>query len=377
MRVLIAPDDFTGTLTAAQAAEAIAAGWRSCAPDDALTLLPLSDGGPGFVLTIGSATDAEMVPVGVRGPLGDTAIGVIAMKRQPGRGGSAGPPGQTAYVESAHGCGLALVHPERRDACAATSYGVGQLIAAAIDSGARTIVVGLGGSASTDGGAGMLAALGATATDASGDTIALDAGGAVLAAVAAVDLSPVRERLGDVQIIAATDVDAPLLGAQGAARGFAPQKGASPDDVDRLEDALSSWARACDPGDLSAASGAGAAGGLGFALMLLGAHRVAGIDVVREAVGLDNAIANCDLVVTGEGSFDWQSLRGKAVAGLASVALGQGRPVIVIAGRVEVGRREYAALGIAEAHAVGVAPGTNPAGALARAAARVADQWSR
>ena len=365
MRVLIAPDDFTGTLTAAQAAEAIAAGWRSCAPDDALTLLPLSDGGPGFVLVIASATDAEMVPVGVRGPLGETAIGVVAIVER------------TAYVESAHGCGLALVHPDRRNACAATSYGVGQLIAAAIDSGARTIVVGLGGSASTDGGAGMLAALGATATDAAGNAIALDAGGAVLAAVAAVDLAPVRERLGDVQLIAATDVDAPLLGAQGAARGFAPQKGASPGDVDRLEDALSSWARACDPGDLSGASGAGAAGGLGFALMLLGAQRLAGIDVVREAVGLDDAIANCDLVVTGEGSFDWQSLRGKAVTGLASAALGQGRPVIVIAGRVEVGRREYAALGIAEAHAVGVAPGTNPAGALARAAARVADQWSR
>ena len=123
--------------------------------------------------------------------------------------------------------------------------------------------------------------------------------------------------------------------------------------------------------------GAGAAGGLGFAFMLLGAQRVAGIDVVREAVGLDDAIAGSDLVVTGEGSFDWQSLRGKAVSGLAAAALDQGRPLVVIAGRVEVGRREYAALGITEAYAIGEEPGPNPAAVLARAAARVADQWSR
>lgn len=365
MRVLVAPDDFAGTLTAAQAAEAIAAGWRSRAPEDTLTLLPLSDGGPGFVLAIASATDAEMVPVGVRGPLGDTAIGVIAMN------------GRTAYVESAHGCGLALVHPDRRDAVAATSYGVGQLMSAAIDSGARTIVVGLGGTACTDGGAGMLAALGATATDAAGAPCALDAGGAALEGIADVDLSRARARLGDVEVIAATDVDAPLLGPQGAAHGFAPQKGADRDDVARLEHALSSWSRACEAEGLAGAAGAGAAGGLGFGLMLLGARRVPGIDVVREAVGLDAVLATSDLVVTGEGSFDWQSLRGKAVAGLAAAALAQGRPVVVLAGRVEVGRRECAALGIAEAHAIGEEPGSDPAGALARAAARVAEQWSR
>lgn len=366
MRVLIAPDDFTGTLTASQAAEAMAAGWRSCAPDDALTLLPLSDGGPGFVEVIAGATDAESVPVGVRGPMGETAIGVVALL------------GRTAYVESAHGCGLALVHPDRRDAMAATSYGVGQLIAAAIDSGARRVVVGLGGTASTDAGAGMFAALGVTATDASGTPVALDAGGGCLADVAGVDLTPALRRLDGVELIAATDVDAPLWGPQGAAHGFAPQKGATADDVEVLESALVAFSRACESGGgMADLPGAGAAGGLGFALMLLGARRVAGIDVVREAVGLDEAIAGHDLVVTGEGSFDWQSLRGKAVTGLASAALSQGRPVIVIAGRVEVGRREYAALGIAEAHATGVEPGTNPAGALARAAARVADQWSR
>ena len=367
MRVLIAPDDFTGTLSAAEAAEAIAAGWRWSAPDDALALLPLSDGGPGFVRAIAAATDAEMVPVGVRGPMGETAIGVIAIVER------------TAYVESAHGCGLALVDPQRRDAGAATSYGVGQLIAAAIDSGARTIVVGLGGTASTDGGAGMLAALGASATDADGSPVALDAGGGALADVVAVDLGPALERVADVEFIAATDVDAPLLGPHGAAHGFAPQKGADPETVAHLEESLTTFGRACAPGDSAASGlpGAGAAGGLGFALMLLGAHRVAGFDIVREAVGLDDALAGSDLVVTGEGSFDWQSLRGKAVTGLAAAALDRGCPVVVIAGRVEVGRREYAAVGITEAYAIGEEPGPNPAAVLARAAARVADQWSR
>ncbi len=367
MRVLIAPDDFTGTLTAAQAAEAIATGWRWSAPDDVLTLLPLSDGGPGFVRAIATATDAEMVPVGVRGPMGETAIGVIAVVDR------------TAYVESAHGCGLALVHPERRDAGAATSYGVGQLIAAAIDLGARTIVVGLGGTASTDAGAGMLAALGAAAKDPAGAPVALDAGGAVLADVAEVDLAPALRQLLGVELIAASDVDAPLLGPQGAARGFAPQKGADPGDVECLEQSLTAFARACEPDGafMVDASGSGAAGGLGFALMLLGARRVAGFDVVREAVRLDEAIAGSDLIVTGEGSFDWQSLRGKAISGLAAASLDQGRPLVVIAGRVEVGRREYAALGIAEAYSIGEEPGSNPAAVLARAAARVADQWSR
>lgn len=367
MRVLIAPDDFKGTLTAAQAAEAIAAGWRWSAPDDALTLLPLSDGGPGFVRAIALATDAEMVPVGVRGPMGETAIGVIALVEH------------TAYLESAHGCGLALVHPGRRDAGAATSFGVGQLIAAAVDSGARTIVVGLGGTASTDGGAGMLAALGATATDARGAPVPLDAGGGALSGVVAVDLGPALERIKDVELVAATDVDAPLLGPHGAARGFAPQKGAKPEDLDRLEGALSAFAHA---GALAGSSpagepGAGAGGGIGFACMLLGARRVSGFAVVREVAGLDDAVDGCDLIVTGEGSFDWQSLRGKAISGLAAVGLDRGLPVVVISGRVEIGRREYGALGITEAYSIGEEPGSNPAAVLARAAARVAEQWSR
>jgi glycerate kinase len=202
VRVLIAPDDFKGTLSAVEAAEAIAIGWRLHAPDDTLTLIPMSDGGPGFVRAVSTVLGGDIAPVGLRGPMGETAIGMVLMVDD------------TGYVESAHGCGLALVHPDRRDARAATSYGVGQLIAAAIDSGARRIVVGLGGTASTDGGAGMLAALGATARDAAGSPIALEAGGAALAGVVTVDLAPARARVADVEIVVASDVDSPLLGSR-------------------------------------------------------------------------------------------------------------------------------------------------------------------
>ena len=374
MRVLIAPDDFKGTLSAVEAAEAIAIGWRSHAPDDTLTLIPMSDGGPGFVRAVSTVLGGDIAPVGLRGPMGETAIGMVLMVDD------------TGYVESAHGCGLALVHPDRRDARAATSYGVGQLIAAAIDSGARRIVVGLGGTASTDGGAGMLAALGATARDAAGSPIALEAGGAALADVATVDLAPARARVADVEIVVASDVDSPLLGSRGAARGFAAQKGADDAAVEQLEAALTSYSRAigrrADGKDPAVALGAGAGGGLGYGLMLLGGRRVPGIETVMGVLGLEAAIGVSDLVITGEGCFDWQSLRGKVVSGVAAAALNQGRPVVVLAGRVEVGKREYVALGITEAHAAsadGDVPATpaEAARALAERAARVASQWSR
>ena len=374
MRVLIAPDDFKGTLSAVEAAEAIAIGWRLHAPDDTLTLIPMSDGGPGFVRAVSTVLGGDIAPVGLRGPMGETAIGMVLMVDG------------TGYVESAHGCGLALVHPDRRDARAATSYGVGQLIAAAIDSGARRIVVGLGGTASTDGGAGMLAALGATARDAAGSPIALEAGGAALADVVTVDLAPARARVADVEIVVASDVDSPLLGSRGAARGFAAQKGADDAAVEQLEAALTSYSRAigrrADGKDPAVALGAGAGGGLGYGLMLLGGRRVPGIETVMGVLGLEAAIGVSDLVITGEGCFDWQSLRGKVVSGVAAAALNQGRPVVVLAGRVEVGKREYVALGITEAHAAsadGDVPATpaEAARALAERAARVASQWSR
>ena len=232
----------------------------------------------------------------------------------------------------------------------------------------------------------MLAALGATALDADGAPIALDGGGERLAGVVSIDLGPVRERVDGIDIVIASDVDSPLLGPRGAAHGFAPQKGADAAAVDDLEAALTAYSQAVgrrqDGRDPAVALGAGAGGGLGYALMLLGGARRPGIAAVTEAVGLTAAIAGNDLVITGEGSFDWQSLRGKVVSGVAAAALEQGRPVVVIAGRVEVGRREYVSLGIAEAHAVtegGEVPSTGAQAArlLAERAARVATQWSR
>lgn len=366
VRVLIAPDDFKGTLTAVEAADAIAAGWRSAAPQDELTLLPLSDGGPGFVSAIdrGTSQRGEHIVVTVRGPLGEPVPAEILVVDG------------TAYVESAQACGLHLIPEQRRDPAITSTYGVGELILAAIEAraGVRRIVIGLGGSGTTDAGAGMLAALGVQAWDAEGNVAPLDRGGAMLASVERIDLAPALACTAGVEIIAASDVDAPLLGPEGAAHGFAPQKGADAQGVADLERALTAFARTT--GGDAEADGAGAAGGLGYGLLLLGARRAPGIATVAEAVGLDASIAACDLVITGEGCCDWQSLRGKVVSGVAAAALVQARPAVVIAGRVLVGRRELAAIGVTEAYAIdeGQAP---PGQALQRCSARVAGQWSR
>ncbi|MGB9378490.1 MAG: glycerate kinase, partial [Mycobacteriales bacterium] len=227
MRVVVAPDSFGGTLSAAEAAAAIAAGWSDAVPADDVVLRPLSDGGPGFVEVLATGLDgATRLPVRVPDPLGRDVPGEVL------------PAGATAYVESAQACGLHLLSDGERDPLVTTSYGLGVLIAAAVDSGARTVVVGLGGSATNDGGAGMLAALGAVACDADG--MALPYGGAALQSVAAVDGTA---RLRGVELIAATDVDAPLLGPGGASAVFGPQKGASAEDVERLDSALEVWAR--------------------------------------------------------------------------------------------------------------------------------------
>lgn len=367
MRVLIAPDDFKGTLSAVQAAEAIAAGWARHAPDDVLLLRPMSDGGPGFVSVVEQARGGQVVTVVVTGPMGDPVPAAFLLD------------GGTAYVESAQACGLHLVAEGERDACRATSRGVGELLLAALEAGATRIVVGLGGSSTTDAGAGLLAALGAQAWDAARQPVSLTSGGIALADVVSVDVGPARARFDGIELVIATDVDSPLLGARGAARGFAPQKGADDAAVDDLEAALVIFAAAVGrtPAgkDPAVALGSGAAGGQGYALLHLGGQRVAGIDTVRQIVDLDACIASCDLVITGEGCFDWQSLRGKVVAGVAGAALAQARPAVVIAGRVEVGRREYAALGIAEA--VDVPTTGHPADDLARRTTRLAAQWSR
>lgn len=371
MRVLIAPDSFGGTLSAVEAATAIADGWRRTDPAADLVARPLSDGGPGFIdVLVSGLPRARRLPVEVRDPLGRPTPGEVLLD------------GATGYVESAQAAGLHLVTPDERDPNVTTSFGVGTLIAAAVEAGAGEIVVGLGGSATNDGGAGMLAGLGVVARDGTGGP--LPYGGAALSAVAAVDGVPL---LRGARLVAATDVDNPLLGIAGASAVFGPQKGASADDVQRLDAALARWAEVLErelpgaPPNLANLPGAGAAGGLGAAIFALGGRRESGIALVQQAVGLDDAIANADLVISGEGSFDWQSLRGKVAAGVAEIATDHGVPCVVLAGQVAVGRREIAAAGVEAAYAVAEHAGSveaamaDPADRLADLAAHVARRW--
>ena len=372
MHVLVAPDKFAGTLTAVEAAEAVAAGWRDAAPGDELLVRPLSDGGPGFVDVLHHASGGRLVEVPTVDPLGRPVTGSVLLA---GDG--------TAYVESAQACGLHLLAPHERSPRTTTSYGLGPLLLAAVESGVRRIVVGLGGSATNDAGAGMLSALGVTPLDEAG--YAVGYGGAALLGCARLDGAP---RIRGVALVAATDVDNPLTGLYGASSVYGPQKGATREDVLVLDAALARFSRvleeglgSCPPG-VGELPGAGAAGGLGAALFALGGGRVSGIGLVRELTGLDAALDAADLVVTGEGSFDAQSLRGKVVAGVAGAAAERGLPCVVVAGRVSAGRRLAAAAGITESHSLVDAVGEDealarPAEALRALAGRIARQWSR
>lgn len=379
MRVLIATDKFAGTLSAAEAAHAIEAGWRRGDPEADLDLAPVSDGGPGFVEVLNVALGGHLLAVPASGPLGDRVQGGVLRH------------GDTAYVEIAQACGLHLVAEQHRDPTRTTTYGVGELLAASLGDGARRCVLGLGGSATNDGGAGMLAGLGARPTR------TLRRGGLALGQLGEVDLAPARERVAGRELILATDVDNPLLGTNGASSVFGPQKGASPDQVLALDTALEHWASltgsdapdapgapdAADAADAADAPGAGAAGGLGFGLYLLGARRESGIEAVLRSIRLDERARDADLVLTGEGSFDHQSLRGKAPSGVARAAAAHGKPCVVFAGAVSVDGRDMAASGIAAAHALVDSAGSveaamaRPAAELAALAERVAEVWAR
>lgn len=360
MRIVIAPDKYAGTLTAREAATAIATGWIRRAPGDQVDPAPMSDGGPGFVDTLHAALGGRLEAVTVRGPLGAPTPATLLLV------------GGTAYVETAQACGLALTGGD--GARRATTYGVGELLLAALDAGAREVVLGLGGSGTTDGGAGLLAALGATADR------PLAAGPEGLAGITRLDLAPALERLRSTSLVAASDVDNPLTGLFGAAKVFGPQKGLTEDELPAVDGALQDLAAATDR-KAAAEKGAGAAGGLGFALALLGARRRPGLDVVADATGLGDRIAAADLVVTGEGAFDVTSRGGKVPAGVARLAGEHARPCIVLAGRVEVGNREMRALGVESAYAMvdraGERAMAEPVEVLEELAAHVAGQWSR
>ncbi|MFG3420523.1 glycerate kinase [Micromonospora sp. NPDC048063] len=380
MRVLLCPDKFAGTLSAPEVADAVVAGWREVAPGDDLLVRPLSDGGPGFLDVLGDALGGRRIPVPTVDPLGRPVAGEILLTTDGGT---------TAWLESAQACGLHLLDAGERDPKTTTSYGLGVLVAAAVEAGARTVVIGLGGSGTNDGGAGMLTALGVTPLDDGGR--ALPYGGAALAAAVALDGAP---RLRDARLVAATDVDNPLLGLHGASNVFGPQKGADRADVLLLDAALERFAAVLErdlpgcPDRLGALPGGGAAGGLGAAVLALGGHCESGIGLVTRAIGLDAALDAVDLVVTGEGSFDHQSLRGKVVAGVAGAARDRGLPCVVLAGQVSAGRREAGAAGVTDAYSLVEHFGGEERGGLAAAlerpaeglrafGARLARQWSR
>jgi glycerate kinase len=328
VRVLVCPDKFRGTLTARQAAEAIGHGWTRTRPDDALALVPLADGGEGTldVLVSPDAPESTRLRARVHGPLGDPVQAEFGVH------------GDVAVIETARASGLTLVGAGRRDAGRSSTRGTGELMRAALDAGARRMLVCLGGSATNDGGSGMARALGAVFT--AGDGSALREGGIGLLDLARIDLGGLDRRLREVELIAMTDVDNPLCGPSGASLVYGPQKGASAEDAVLLDRALGHLAAVAhrDLGvDLKDEAGAGAAGGLGFGLAAFcGARLRSGAAEVMRTVGFDARLGDADVVVTGEGSLDAQSLRGKVVSAVLDAAALARVGVAIVCGRADV-----------------------------------------
>jgi glycerate kinase len=339
VRILLCPDSFKGSLTAVDAARAMARGVRRARPGARTTLVPLADGGEG-TLTALALAGGRWQRTRVTGPLG-TPVTARWLRL----------PGRVAVIEMAEAAGLLLVPRHRRDPLRATTRGVGEVMAAALRAGARRLVVTLGGSATVDGGAGMAAALGARLLDTAGRPIPPGGGG--LAALRSIDARALRRRLRGVTILGVTDVTSPLLGARGAARVFGPQKGASATEVAVLERGLAHFARLCrrDLGrDIARSPGAGAAGGLGAGLLAFcGARLGSGADYLFARLGFDRALARANLVLTGEGNLDAQTAAGKLVARVARRARRHGVPVVAFAGRVWLSPAATRRLGLAAA----------------------------
>jgi len=324
MKVVVAPNPFKGSLGAREVAQAMEAGVRRVWPGCDVVRVPLADGGEGTLAALVLAAGGRVVTREVTGPLGDRVAARLGFLDG----------GATAVVEAAQAAGLTLVPPGRLDPLGATTHGVGELIAAALDAGCRRVVVGIGGTATVDGGVGMASALGARFLDGDGRPVAR--GGAGLGAIRAVDARGLDPRLRQVEVVAAVDVDNPLCGPDGAARVFGPQKGATPAMVAELDAGLENLAAVVrrDLGrDRSRDAGAGAAGGLGFALMaFLNAALRPGAEVVMTAAGLEGHLEGASLVITGEGCLDSQTERGKGPAAVARLARQAGVPVVAVVG---------------------------------------------
>ncbi|MDX2992808.1 glycerate kinase [Streptomyces scabiei] len=340
-RVLIAADKFKGTLTAVQVAERVTAGLRRVLPGLAVEALPVADGGDGTVAAA-VAAGFEQREVRVTGPLGEPVTAAYALR------------GDTAVVEMAEASGLQRLPAGTFASLTATTYGSGELLRAALDAGARTIVFGVGGSATTDGGAGMLAALGARFLDASGEPVGPGGGG--LRDLATADLSGLDDRLTAIDLVLASDVDNPLTGPKGAPAVYGPQKGASPEDVAALDANLAHYAAVLERtlGGRAAAHalapGAGAAGGIGYGALVLGARFRPGIEVMLDVLGFAAALDKATLVITGEGSLDEQTLHGKAPAGVAAAARAAGKEVVAVCGRLTLPQDALDRAGIRRAY---------------------------
>ncbi|ENO83839.1 glycerate kinase [Thauera linaloolentis] len=323
-KIVIAPDSYKESLSALEVARAVEAGFRAVFPQAEYVLVPVADGGEGTVEAMVAATGGRRLDVAVSGPLGDSVPAFYGLTGD----------GATAVIEMAAASGLMLVPPAQRDPLRTTSRGTGELIRAALDAGARHFILGIGGSATNDGGAGMVQALGARLLDADGRE--LPPGGGALGELARIDVSALDPRLAACRIEVACDVDNPLTGPRGASAVFGPQKGATAAGVRILDDNLARFARIVER-DLGVAvdrvPGAGAAGGMGAAMLaFFGAELKPGIEIVTAAVELDRHVRDADLVVTGEGRIDFQTIHGKTPIGVARVAKRHGKPVIGIAG---------------------------------------------
>ncbi|MBE3598627.1 MAG: glycerate kinase [Limnochordaceae bacterium] len=365
-RVVVAPDSFKGSASAREVAEAIARGLSRAMPGLSVETVPMADGGEGTVEALVEATGGRYVTETVTGPLGEPVEARFGMLGD----------GQTAVIEMAAASGLPLVPASRRNPLVTTTYGTGQLMRAALDAGATRILIGIGGSATVDGGAGMAQALGARLLDAEGHPI--DFGGGALDRLARIDLSSIDPRLRSTTILVACDVRNPLVGPEGAAAVFGPQKGATPAMVRTLDDNLRHLAAVIrrDLGvDVAHLAGAGAAGGLGAGLVAFcGAHLQPGVELVIQAVGLERRLQGADLAVTGEGSLDRQTPFGKTPAGVGRLARRLGIPAIALVGAIGEGVDDAVLDACGLDSVFSIVPGPMPLDEAIRGAHRLLEQ---
>ncbi len=362
MKIVIAPDSFKESLTAREACDAIARGVRRVLPDAQIDAIPMADGGEGTVDALIAATGGRLAQTTVHGPLGEPIVASWGVLGDESR--------RVAVIEMAAASGLALVPTERRNPLSTTTFGTGELIAAALDAGLSRIIIGIGGSATVDGGAGAAQAIGVRFLDRSGQTLPPGLSGGGLADVAHIDISPRDPRLASIKIEVACDVTNPLCGPSGAAAVFGPQKGATPEQVAILDRNLSHLAEIIrrDLGkDVKDMPGAGAAGGLGAGLVaFFDATIRRGVDLVMDAVRFSERIVGADLIITGEGRIDAQSMMGKVIAGVGNAGKAAGIPVIAMVGSIGPGAEQT--LEILDGYHAISPPGTPSAESIARAA---------